>query len=291
MHSNAVREFFREKSLKNLMRAASRFPPGRHGDADFCAFQFQTLQELFFGAKFDFGAISAMRLNDEFLPVGFDCVLLNVDESILRNYDKVASHDLLSPVVHNNPGRIVTHDVVFDAQAWQASPLFLNHCKVYDFHRVMRIAFRYPSMDRKVISFDFMGSVDNNTWETLDARLVELACFPFALTWFLRKGALDDAMYAKYMSRLYDLTPTQLLYLRKFVNSPWQDLAMQAKELGYSHGGYKQTLYSIRDSIVDRLSLPERAYLAIKSPSLRVIDHDYAFLRMLGDPALELVLK
>jgi hypothetical protein len=291
MHSTAVREFFREKSLQNLMRAAARFPEGRRGDADFGTFQFRTLEELFVGARFDFGAISAIRLNEEQLPAGFDCVFLDLDESILRNYDKVAAYDLLSPVVHTNPGRVVSHDMVFDAQAWLSSPLFLNHCKVYDFHKVMRIAFRYPSMDRKVISFDFMGSIENNTWESLDTRLLELACFPFALTWFLRKGVLDDARYVKYMSRLSDLTPTQLLYLRKFVNSPWQDLALQAKELGYSHGGYKQTLYSIRDAIIDRLSLPERAYLAIKSPSLRVIDHDYAFLSMMGDPSVKLVRK
>lgn len=291
MHSSAVREFFSTKSLNNLVRAASRFPEGPRGDADLCAFQTRTLEEIFAGVRFDFSAVSTMRLDDELLPAGFDCVLMNVDESILRNYSKVAAHDLLSPVVHSNPGRIVSHDMVFDAQAWQASPLFLHHCKVYDFHKVMRIAFRYPSMDRTVISFDFMGAAENDTWDALDSRLLELACFPFALTWFLRKGALDDARYAKYISRLSDLTPTQILYLRKFVNSPWQDLALQAKELGYSHGGYKQSLYAIRDAIVDRLSLPERAHLEIRSPSLRVIDHDYDFLRMLGDPSAKLMRK
>lgn len=273
------------------MRAASRFPEGARGDSDFGAFQVRTLEEIFAGIRIDFCAISTMRLNEEQLPAGFDCVLLNIDDSIVRNYEKVAAHDELSPVVHLNLGRIVTHDVVFAEQSWQSSPLFLNHCRVYDVHKVMRIAFQYPSMDRKIISFDFMGSGENNTWQELDTRLLELACFPFALTWFLRKAAIDDARYASYMSRLFDLTPTQLVYLRKYVNSPWQDLSVQAKELGYSHGGYKQTLYSIRDSILDRLSLPVRGSWEHKSPSLRVIDHDYAFLRMLGDPSPKLIRK
>ncbi|OZB16922.1 MAG: hypothetical protein B7X53_07635, partial [Hyphomonas sp. 34-62-18] len=132
---------------------------------------------------------------------------------------------------------------------------------------------------------------DNKTWEELDLRLLEIATFPFALSWLFRKGAIDEARYNRYIERLSDLTPNQILYLRKFVNSPWQDLATQAKELGYSHGGYKQTLYSIRDAIIDKLSLPENGFLGQKSTSLRIIDHDYAFLRMLGDPTAPLVRK
>jgi len=291
MPANSLRDFFKRTSLSQLMRTAKRIPRGAHGDNDFAKLQIELLEGIFTGVRIDFCAISTVQLDNSFMPAAFDCVFLKIAPSIVENYASVAAFDELSPVVHQNPGRIVSHDMVFDAQAWQASPLFTKHCRIYDIHKVMRVAFQYPSMDRKVISFDYLGTGENGTWRDLDHRLLEIATFPFALSWLLRKGAIDEARYDRYMERLADLTPNQIQYLRKYVNSPWQDLSLQAKEMGYSHGGYKQTLYSIRDAIIDRLSLPETGILPPKSRSLRVIDHDYVFLRMLGDPSQPLVRK
>lgn len=291
MPANALRDMLRRASLTAVSRTAKRIPKGTLGDRDFLRYQIETLENVFSGVRIDFCAVSTMLLDTDLKPKGFDCSLLNIHTSMIDNYDVVAAYDDLSPVVHLNPGRVVRHDFVFDQQSWQASPLFLKHCRLYDIHRLMRIAFQYPSMDRKVISFDYLGADDNKTWEELDLRLLEIATFPFALSWLFRKGAIDETRYNRYIERLSDLTPNQILYLRKFVNSPWQDLATQAKELGYSHGGYKQTLYSIRDAIIDKLSLPENGFLSQKSTSLRIIDHDYAFLRMLGDPTAPLIRK
>jgi len=291
MTSNTLKELFKRTSLFLLMRTAKRIPFSVFGDNDFAKYQIETLEGVFPGARFDFCSISTLLLDRNFMPAGFDCVLLNIDPSLIDNYASVAAYDELSPIVHLNPGRLVSHHDVFDPQSWQASPLFLKHCLIYDLHKVMRVAFQYPAMDRKVISFDYLGAGENGTWDTLDHRLLEIATFPFALSWLFRKGVIDESRFARYMERLSDLTPNQILYLRKYVNSPWQDLSVQAKQMGYSHGGYKQTLYSIRDAIIDKLSLPENAVLQQKSRSLRVIDHDYAFLRMLGDPSLPLIRK
>ena len=288
MPANALRDLFKRTYLSQLMRTAKRTPRGVLGDTDFAKYQLELLQGVFPGVKFDFCAISTMVLDHNLLPAGLDCVLLNVAPSIIDSYISVTAHDELSPVVHLNPGRIIGHDVAFDAQSWQASPLFAKHCRIYDIHKILRIAFQYPAMERKVISFDYYGTGENGTWEALDRALLEIATFPFALSWLLRKGAIDEPRYDVFMERISDLTPTQITYLRKYVNSPWKDLSAQAKEMGYSHGGYKQALYTIRDALIDKLSLPESEIIGQKSRSLRVIDHDYAFLKMLGDPSIPL---
>jgi hypothetical protein len=286
-----MRELYKRASLLTCLRLATRLPFTEAGDLDFARYQIETLEGIFAGVKFDFFSVATTHVDKNHQPLGFDCVLLNIDSSIVQNYSAVAAFDELSPIVSLNPGRAIQNSDIYDRDRWQKSPLYTDHCRIYDIHKILRVAFRFPAMDRKVISFDYLGSIENGTWQALDLPQFELATFPFALAWMYRKGTIDDARLAYCFGKLSDLSPTHLTHLRKYVNSPWQDLATQARELGYSPGGYKQTLYSLRDLIVDRLSLPNESFFEAKSRSLRILDHDFDFLKMLGDPSQALVLK
>ncbi|MFN4024834.1 MAG: hypothetical protein ACK4MQ_08375 [Hyphomonas sp.] len=235
--------------------------------------------------RFDGLVITTVSVTPDFLPEQLCCVCLDICPSIIGNYETADLPDPFSPLVHRYPGRAIYNLALMGESQWIRSPLYTDHCKLYGIYRILRIGYRYPGKDRLFLSIDYTASELNQSWGRFGPSEMELASFPFALAWLLRHGALDAPRLEAYFDRIFDLSAAQVTYLRKYVNSPEQDLAGQAADLGYSVGGYKQSLYALRDAVYDRLNLPSERFRQDTSKSLRLLDHNYRFLTLMGDPA------
>jgi hypothetical protein len=223
--SAAIREIYRSGALATLARRAA----GYRSDLDFAAFHKETIEEVFAGFDVDFLAVSAIKVDHRLQPLGgFDCVPLGLPESIVRSYQEVADADVVAPALYSNPGRIVSQATVLSEDAWLDHRFFRDHCRRYDIQRALMFGVLYPGHARKFITVEYLGSPNNGSFPGVDGGLLELATFPFTLAWLLRKGAMDDAMLERRFHALADLTGGELAALRKYVNSPYSDLAEQA---------------------------------------------------------------
>lgn len=284
MSSPHIRHIYRRESLRSVLRAAQRTPMDANGHAAFAEFHRDTLHEAFDGIRFDGLLVTTSFASANLLPEEVSCITLDVGPSILDSYKASKAPDPFFPLVHKYPGRAIHNLSLVADEEWRKSKLYTDHCRRFDIYRFLRIGVKHPGKDRHFVSIDYVGGETNLTWDRYDLSHFELVSFPFILAWLYRYGALDYHRLEKYLERLADLTASQLTYLRKYVNSPWQDLTSQAADLGYSAGGYKQSLYALRDSLHDRLRLPDQIDPDDTFKSLRILEYAYRFLIMLGDP-------
>jgi len=279
-----IRQIYRRENLKSILACAQRTPGDAEGHVAFARFQRDMLQDAFGEFRLDGLLVTTSTTNSAFHPEQLQCVFLDVSPAILESYQASKVPDPFFPLVHRYPGRAVYNLGLMTDEDWRKNKLYTEHCSMFGIYRFLRIGVQYPGKDHHFVSLDYIAGEANDTWKDYEMAHFELASFPFHLAWLYRYNALDAHRLKTYFERLGDLSASQITYLRKYVNSPWQDLAAQAADLGYSLGGYKQSLYALRDAVHDRLKLPDQSDGNDTFKSLRILEYAYRFLTMLGDP-------
>ena len=104
-----------------------------------------------------------------------------------------------------------------------------------------------------------------------------------------RRGVLDEARLVRYVTSLAGLTAAQIHYLRKYINSHYKEFVDQANDLGIAPSTLKSGLYQIRDLVGERFDWFHSYGDFRRHKSLRALDFDYGYLRMLGDPTSDLI--
>jgi len=288
--SHSLSQLYRRASVDQIISEAISSPRNQSGDDLFAAFQVDRFHGLFAPLKIDSMAISLVETDTHAAPLSIDCVLYRLDPAILENYERIAEHDLMAPIVYANPGKIISHEEIISQEKWLKHPFYLEHCALFEIHSSMMINFRVPGRDFKHVTLEYLGGADNQSFRVFNKKLLELGSLPFALSWLFRQRFIDEPKYKAWMSRLVDLTSTQLTFLRTYVSKPEVELSEQARQLGLMPASYKRSLYEIRGIVEDRWS---RADAVMEKPgrkSLRPFDAHYGFLRMLCDPTSDTVI-
>lgn len=280
-----INNIYSQDMLRVIFQAARKPAMSSDGQLEFAAFQRDLMQDCFGELRIDGLVITTVSVTSTLLPRELRCICLDVCPSIIDNYEALDLPDPFSQLVHQYPGRAIFNLALMSEAQWSSSPLYTEHCRLYGIYRIMRIGYRYPGRDRLFLSIDYTAGEKNSSWSSLEPGTMELASFPFALAWLYRHGAIDASRLEAYYDRIAGLSATQITYLRKYVNSPWQDLSAQAVDLGYSPGGYKQSLYALRDAVYDRLHQPHQTDGHDSFKSMRLIDYNYRFLTLMGDPS------
>jgi len=278
-----IEKLYQQQSLDEIYKTARTLPNDRFGHDAFSKFHKDMLEGLVTGFRINFLATSSIRLCRNFQPDGVQSILLNLPEKIVENYNNIAHHDVIAPVVYKNPGRIIKPDMIFNEDIWLNHPFFEAHCKLFDIHRAMMVGYLYPGKDWQYVTVEYLGTPDNLTWHEFDYEQLEMATFPFVLAWLYRNDALDDSRLARYFWALHDLTASELLHIRKYINCQHKQLKQQARELGIKEDTLKKSLYTIRDKVSYRFDWEtgvDRSSRKILNP----FTFEYHFMKMLGDP-------
>lgn len=285
--SRSVTVLFTQAALEETLRLAQKSVNSDFGDLSFGSYQKEVLEAAFDGVEFDFLAVSTIDLASPDSP---HSVLLGLDRHILKSYEQIAPYDVISPRVYSNPGRVVSHTDVLSIDAWLDHPFYRSHCRAFDIHNALMLSYPVPGRRNTVLAMEYLGAPNNRSWKCFDTRRLELATLPFALAWQFRRGLIDGAELAHRFMALSNLSETKLSHIRKYVNATWQGLSEQACSIGLKPAAFKDSLYTVRDTVADRFEWENVALVrdGARVP-LRALEAEYGFMRMLGDPTTPLV--
>lgn len=250
-------------------------------DKRFSEFQRTLITTAFPQFNYDFCTTSTIVSDTNGLPIELSSVLLDLPDDAVENYLKYAEYDDLSPLVYQNPGRLLQYTHMYPSKKVPEHPIFIHHCAKYGIHKVSSIGFLHPGHKQTYVAFDYMGAANNEAWHKFDHTKLELASFPFALAWFERKKAIDELALTELFVAISGLSETQLTFVRKFVSSNEQTQIEQANSLGVSTGAYKNVLGKVRDILMEKLNDPRLGQSGIP---LRYLDGHLSSLKLLGDP-------
>ncbi|MEM0985906.1 MAG: hypothetical protein AAGJ32_06650 [Pseudomonadota bacterium] len=283
----STESLYSAESLNEILAEAYAAPLDDQGDRQFLAFQRKALQSSFAGLRFDFMATSITKLNRAMEPVDIKTTLLDLPDAITKNYETVGAHDIVAPLVYANPGKVVRHDDVMPLGQWLDHAFYRLHCRLFGIDRAMMISFPCPGHYTKLVTFEYLASRENMTWSSFDAAKLEFGSFPFVLAWLYRKDLIDDVKLERNFYALADLNAANLTQLRKFVNDPYRAPKHHASDIGMKPRSYTNSLYGLRNGLSERFDWG--ADVDGERQSLRMLDHDYSFLQILGDPSAPLV--
>lgn len=288
-NKQAIRSLYSKNSLDEIALWAKKFPKTKSGDLEFSAYQRMVLEGYFEGIVFDFLTTSTVSCDAAFAPDSVDVLCLDVDDALANGYEYVADHDEMSPLSYLNFGKAIYSEELRPYEEWKDHPFFKLHCQYFEIAKAVTISFRHPEKYLTFLAFEYLASTDNQSWGNLDHSRLELASFPFALAWLYRRDLMDDARLERRFLTLQNLTEKQLTYVRKYVNSPLQSLTQQSDDLSISAPWLKESLYTVRNSLADRLGLHEPNGGRAPRSSLRLVEHEYEFFKILGDPTSQLI--
>ncbi len=281
-YSKGIRAIYAASSLAEIARWAKHRECSAVGDLEFSDIQRRIIQSHFTEFGFDFLTTSLVVCNHELLPVETDIVCLNIADALANGYAAVAEFDDVSPLAYMNTGRAISTENLRTRDEWMNHPIYERHCRYFSIDKMMTISFQCREHENTSLAFEYISSPDQSTWNTFDHRQLELASFPFALAWFYRKGLMDEAKLTQRFNALSGLTETKLMHIRKYVNSPALSFVEQAEELGISEAWLKENLYETRNQLAPRLEWDTNSR---KTPtSLRLLEREFQFMDMLGDP-------
>lgn len=282
-HRNAIKYLYAKDSLQSIARTAAAIEISDKGNEAFSIFQRDVLQNIFSGFTYEFAVTSLIETNPDNIPVSIISINLDLPDDIVGSYMQHAHLDPLSPIVYMNPGRAFNYTYVCPDVKVEDHPFFVNHCMKYGIHRAISVGYLFPAHHNTFITFDYLGDANNDSWHHFDHSRLELASFPFALAWLFRQKQMDQTELERRFDLMHSLTEHQLQNLRKFVNAPHQNFKEQSDDLGIRQGTLKDDLYNTRDIIMKRRN-PDHADRAAKGRmSLRAMEAECAFLRMLSD--------
>ena len=285
-HRKSIRQLYKAASLQDICDNAVAFVNTELGDKDFSEYQRQVFQQIFPGFQYEYCVTSTITTDVNMGPTSVSSVCLDLPETVLESYMMNAQYDEMSPVVYLNPGRAISHTQFYAHGTYTDHPFFVNHCIPFNIHNVYSIGFLHPGHHSTFIAFDYLGDKNNQSWTHFDFTRLELASFPFVLAWLFRNGLIDQTELQKRYLALADMTESQLANLRKFINSPNESYAEQAKSLGIKEATLKESLYKTRDLVSPRFGETSSKAAAKSRALLRPLEARYAFLRMLGDQTL-----
>lgn len=281
LYKNSVRDILQAEVLQSIIDTGKDLPVTSDGDLAFSSFQRDVLQKAFPGFTYEFCSTSTATTSDEGALVGITSVNLNLPDDVLMSYLANVQYDELTPLVYANPGRCLSYTHVCRKELVKEHPMFINHCHKYGIYHDISVGFIYPAHEDTFIVFDYLGGDHHENWAAFDHIKLELASFPFALTWLYRNKRLDFSKLQKMMNLLSGMTETRLLNLRKYINAPHQNLKEQAQHLGIQYGTLKESLGKIKSQTFSSEELGNNM-------PLRALETPYSFLRMLGDHTAEL---
>lgn len=285
-YSKALRDLYSSDTLSEISSWAQRSQLSAFGDLEFSSIQKTIIEDRFAGFNFDFMTTSLIACDQTYLPLQSDIVCLNIDDELVKGYEKVAEFDEVSPLSYMNSGKLINSEKLRTLSEWHEHPIYKLHCKNFDIDRGLTISFQSMERHRTFLAFEYLGSSHCRSWLNLEQHYLELASFPFALAWFYRKGLIDDAALHRRFLAIENLTEKQLTYIRKYVNSPGQSFQEQALELKISEPWLKENLYQTRNQLTKRLSWMKAKRKT--TASLRQLEHEFQFIKMLGDPTANL---
>lgn len=281
-HRHAIRNIFSHQTLREIAKRAISFPKTIFGDQDFALFHKELIEGAFPSFNINFTTTNIIRFAEDESTLGSVSICLGISPKLIDQYLDVADFDTLAPISYANCGRAVIFDPDTNPQKWRLRNEFENHCSDFAIARAIQIAFQHPTKQNIFLSIEYLGEAANKSWRKLQYNRLELATFPIALAWFYRKEVLDDAELLRRFRSLEDFTETQLLNLRKLVNSPFEGYRRQASALGIKTGSYKEGLYLIRDKVSSRLGW-DLDQIDNTHMKMRPVEVEYNFMRMLGD--------
>ena len=285
-HRNAIKTLYSEETLSAIAAAAKAIDISYQGNLDFSEMQRDMLHDVFPGFTYEFGVTSLIETNPDNIPVSIVSVNLDLPDEIVGSYMQNAHLDPMSPLVYANPGRAFNYTHVCPDTDVEDHPFFINHCVKYGIYRAVSVGFLFPAHHNTFITFDYLGDKTNETWRHFDYSRLELASFPFAMAWLFRQKQMDMTELLRRFDILRGLTEHQLQNLRKFINAPHQNFKEQSVALGIRQGTLKDDLYNTRDIVRKRRKLDPGDKTAKGRMTLRAMEAECAFLRMLGDHTL-----
>ena len=213
--------------------------------------QQEYLQKHLSGFKYDFATASIIRVDKHKRPLDVKSYLHNFsepDDVVLASYYEAIEHDHLSKLVYMNPGWALSHQDVFPGPP-ENHAFFQQHASKFGFAKSYSLGFYQPLHDRVFLAFDYLGSIENPTWEAFDPEVLELASFPFALAWLHLSDHIGERVLEEHFAALSDLKPFQLAMVRVFINQPDIGLKKQADAFGCGYNHFKKSIYQIKDKI------------------------------------------
>lgn len=277
--------FFRfdASSLGRVFEAATSAPPGVDGDREFAVFQRRALHALRPALLYDAFACSVVALDEAADPSVLSSVLIGLPDEAMDSYAAVQAHDDLSLSCYANPGRLIRYQQVRSHEMWLSHPVFTEHLAKYGIFHAASITYRLTGHYNTLVAFDYLGHLGNPSWESYEFSELEGIALPFVLGWLHRHRRIDRTMLRLWLDALEGLTLTELQNLRKYVSSPHQTLAEQARDLGIAELTLKKSLYTTRNRIAARDTRRHMGYQVEPRGSLRILDAYFRFLELLGD--------
>ena len=285
-YTKALRNIYSSATLDDIATWAQSSEFSIFGDIEFTGIQKKIIEGNFEDFSFNFLTTSLIACDQSYLPIETDVICLNIDDELAKGYEKVAEFDEVSPLAYLNSGKLINSEKLRSLEEWHEHPIYKLHCKKFDIDRGLTISFRNMERLRTFLAFEYLGSSHSQSWINIEQHYLELASFPFALAWLYRKGIIDDAALQRRFFALADLTERQLTHIRKYVNSPSQSFQEQALDLKISEPWLKENLYETRNQLTSRLNWTHAKRRT--SSTLRQLEHEFQFMKMLGDPTTPL---
>ena len=258
-------------------------PASVEGDAAFAAFQRRELHAVRPALIYDAFACSVISLDDEQNPEVLSSTLLDLPPEALESYAAIQQTDDLSLSCYANPGRMIRYQQIRSHEMWLSHPVFTEHLSRYGIYHAASITYRLLGHRNSMVAFDYLGRIGNPSWASYDFGELEGLALPYVLGWLYRRQRIDRDTLRLWLDALSELTLTELQNLRKYVSSPHQTLADQARDLGIAELTLKKSLYATRNRIAARDTREQLGYQIEPRGSLRTLDAYFRFLDLLGD--------
>lgn len=216
--------------LKDLVKRAS----SRDGDA-FLNFQGNSLLQIMGNDLFDFMAVNTFYLRQNgTLDGGLTSSVFNAPKAVVESYERNILHDTFTPTLFAKTGTAVFNSAVKSMEEWEDSPIYTEHCSIFDFGVVCEVAYTFPfhRLPRIVI---FMSKAPGAQFSAhLTEEEIEYIFFPFYLGWLRVFDLIDHETLDRWLQLLCGMSLARFRVLRSlFEPQPWNG-KKRALELGVS---------------------------------------------------------
>lgn len=282
-HRKSIQRLYSPGILSKIAQKAAETAGSPDGDLTFSSFQRDILQEVFPGFHYDFCATSIVSVEKGTNEPNVQSICFGLPDEAVENYVRFAHQDDMSPVVYRNPGRAIKYTQVVAEEKAETHPFYINHLSKYGIRYGTSICFNYPGHQQTFIAFDYLAGKQNKIWHFFEHHRLELASFPFAQAYLMRCGMIDELELQRQFTILKTLSEAKLANLRKYVNSPHEDLKYAAAALGIKYGTLHDDLRDSRRGILERLRKNSHFASDAKDGPLRILHDHCQFLRALRD--------